>query len=228
MTVTALIVAAGKGERLGGGVPKQYRMLGGKPVLRWAVEALIRHPAIKATRVVIGKMQDELARVALDGLDVGPFIEGGAERADSVRAGLDAIAGDAVLVHDAARPFCPSAVADRLLAQLEFVEGAAPVLPIGDTLAQADTYLEAPVDRRGLVRVQTPQAFRLAPLRAAYASWSGAAPTDETTVVRAAGMNVAVVEGDVALEKLTTSADFQRAEDWLAMRLVPRTGMGFD
>src|SRR5439155_16414583 len=116
MTVTALIVAAGKGERLGGGVPKQYRMLGGKPVLRWAVEALIRHPAISATRVVIGKMQDDLARAVVRGLDVGPFIEGGAERADSVRAGLDAISGDAVLIHDAARPFCPGAVVDRLIA----------------------------------------------------------------------------------------------------------------
>src|SRR3954453_7954916 len=118
MTVTALIVAAGKGERLGGGVPKQYRMLGGKPVLRWAVEALVRHPAITATRVVIGPGQQEHAQRALEGVDVGPFVEGGAERADSVRAGLDAVAGDAVLVHDAARPFCPSAVVDRLVAQL--------------------------------------------------------------------------------------------------------------
>src|SRR6478609_5089432 len=101
VTTTALIVAAGKGERLGGGVPKQYRMLGGKPVLRWAVEALIRHPTVNALRVVIGQCQRELATATLDGLDVGPFIEGGMERADSVRAGLDAISADAVLVHDA-------------------------------------------------------------------------------------------------------------------------------
>src|SRR5689334_22416536 len=105
MTVTALIVAAGKGERLGGGVPKQFRMLGRKPVLRWAVEALIGHPAITNTRVVIGQGQQEHARAALDSIDVGSFIEGGAERADSVRAGLQAISGNAVLVHDAARPF---------------------------------------------------------------------------------------------------------------------------
>src|SRR5206468_2655774 len=111
-------------------------MLGGKPVLRWAVEALIGHPAINATRVVIGKMQDDLARAALRGLDVGPLIEGAAERADSVRAGLDAVTGDAVLIHDAARPFCPGAVVDRLIAQLEFADGAAPVLPVGDTLAR--------------------------------------------------------------------------------------------
>src|SRR3954469_18959616 len=103
MTVTALIVAAGKGERLGGGLPKQYRMLGGKPVLRWAVEALIRHPAVRSARVVIGEGQQDHAAAALRGIEVHEFIEGGAERADSVRAGLAAIGGDAVLVHDAAR-----------------------------------------------------------------------------------------------------------------------------
>jgi 2-C-methyl-D-erythritol 4-phosphate cytidylyltransferase / 2-C-methyl-D-erythritol 2,4-cyclodiphosphate synthase len=77
MTTTALIVAAGKGERLGGGVPKQYRDIGGKPVLRWAVEALIRHPAVKTARVVIGEGQDELAAGALGGLDVGRSSQAG-------------------------------------------------------------------------------------------------------------------------------------------------------
>src|SRR4051812_9349733 len=103
-------------------MPKQYRKLGGKPMLRWAVEALIRHPAVQATRVVIGEAQEELAGAALAGLEVGELIPGGAERADSVRAGLAAVDGDAVLVHDAARPFCPPAVVDRLLASLEFYE----------------------------------------------------------------------------------------------------------
>src|SRR5438094_141985 len=98
MTVTALIVAAGSGSRMGGGVPKQYRMLGGKPVLRWAVEALIRHPAVQSTRVVVGRGQQEQAQAVLAGLDVGAFIEGGAERTESVRAGLASIAGDSVLV----------------------------------------------------------------------------------------------------------------------------------
>jgi 2-C-methyl-D-erythritol 4-phosphate cytidylyltransferase/2-C-methyl-D-erythritol 2,4-cyclodiphosphate synthase len=227
MTVTALIVAAGKGERVGGPL-KQYRMLGGKPVLRWAVEALAHHMAVSQTRVVISEGQQESARAALDGIDVGELIEGGAERADSVRAGLDAITGDAVLVHDAARPFCPPTVIDRLLAQLEFFEGAAPVLPVGDTVARASDRLIEAVDRAGLVRVQTPQAFRLGALREAYVSWAGPTPTDETTVMRGAGMEIAVVAGDPALEKLTTAADFDRAEEWLASRLVPRTGMGFD
>ena len=145
-----------------------------------------------------------------------------------MRAGLAAIEGNAVLVHDAARPFCPSAVVERLIANLEFYDGAAPVLPVGDTLAQLGEVLEAPVDRSGLVRVQTPQAFRLAALRAAYERWSGPSPADETSVARAAGMKVAALAGDPALEKLTLPADFERAEQWLAGRFSPRTGTGFD
>jgi 2-C-methyl-D-erythritol 4-phosphate cytidylyltransferase/2-C-methyl-D-erythritol 2,4-cyclodiphosphate synthase len=183
---------------------------------------------VQSARVVIGKGQQQSAAAALDGLPVGDLIEGGAERADSVRAGLEAIGGDAVLVHDAARPFCPAAVVDRLIASLEFFEGAAPVLPVGDTLARTGDSLGEPVDRSGLVRVQTPQAFRLDALKSAYERWSGPSPTDETSVVRAAGMSVAAVEGDPALEKLTRRADFDQAEQWLAGRLSPRTGMGFD
>ena len=228
MTTTALIVAAGKGERLGGGLPKQYRLLGGKPVLRWAVESMIGHPALRTVRVVIGEGQGEWAASALEGLDVDEPIEGGAERADSVRAGLAAVSGDAVLIHDAARPFCPPAVVDRLIAQLEFSDGAAPVLRVGDTLARASGSIDELVDRAGLVKVQTPQAFRLGALRNAYASWSGAPPTDETTVLKAAGMNVSAVAGDPALDKLTTPEDFTRAEQWLAGSLSPRAGMGFD
>ena len=227
MTTTALIVAAGSGTRMGGEL-KQFRLLGGKPVLRLAAEAFIHHPAIRAVRVVVGREQQDRAADALSGLDVGDLIEGGEERADSVRAGLAAITGDAVLVHDAARPFCPAPVINRLLASLEFYEGAAPVLPVGDTLARIGEVIGDAVDRSGLGRVQTPQAFRFDALIAAYEQWSGPSPTDETTVVRAAGMKVAAVEGDPALEKLTLPADFARAEQWFAGRLSPRTGMGFD
>ena len=228
MTTTALIVAAGTGSRMGGEVPKQFRLIGGKPVLRWAVESLIRHPAVRTARVVVGQGQQERAATALEGLDVGQLINGGTERADSVRAGLAQVEGDAVLVHDAARPFCPTSVIDRLLASLEFFEGAAPVLPVGDTLARIGDTIGDPIDRAGLARVQTPQAFRLGALRSAYDLWKGAAPTDETTVARAAGMKVAAVAGDPALEKLTMASDFERAEQWLAGRLRPRTGTGFD
>jgi 2-C-methyl-D-erythritol 4-phosphate cytidylyltransferase/2-C-methyl-D-erythritol 2,4-cyclodiphosphate synthase len=197
-------------------------------VLRWAVESLIHHPAVRKLRVVIGQGQEEQAAAGLAGLDVGELIVGGAERADSVRAGLAAVESGAVLVHDAARPFCPPAVIDRLLASLEFFEGAAPVLPVGDTLARTGDTLGEAVDRTGLARVQTPQAFRVEAFKSAYDRWSGPSPTDEATVLRAAGMKVAAVEGDPALEKLTLPGDFERAEQWLAGRLLPRTGMGFD
>ena len=228
MTVTALIVAAGKGERLGGGLPKQFRSLAGKPIIRWAVEPFLKHSAVKDVRVVIGAGQEQLASNALHGLPIDGFVIGGAQRADSVRAGLRAVTSNAVLVHDAARPFCPADVIDRLVASLEFHEGAAPVLPVGDTLARGDSTLDEAVDRSNLLRVQTPQAFRTEVLRDAYERWSGASPTDETTVARSAGLSVATVAGDPALEKLTAAADWNRAEQWLAGTLVPRTGMGFD
>ena len=228
MTVTALIVAAGSGSRMGGEIPKQFRPIGGKAVLAHAVDALASHPSIDAVRVVIGAGQEDVAARALGDRDVGKLITGGAERADSVRAGLQEAGSDIVLVHDAARPFCPHDVIDRLLAALKDSEGAVPVLPIADTMAGAGEFLGEAVDRSGLVRVQTPQAFRLQSLIETYAQWNGATPTDESTVMRAAGREVAVVEGDRMLDKLTTSADWQRAEAVLQSRLVPRTGLGFD
>ena len=228
MTVTALIVAAGRGERLGGELPKQYRPLGGKPVLRWAVEALAGHPSIDQVRVVIGEGQDQMALDALSGLSVGDLIRGGVERSDSVLNGLKAIGDGAVLVHDAARPFCPPAVVDRLLAALDGNDGAVPVLPVADTLALGDTVLDSPVDRKRMLRVQTPQAFQVEDLIYAYAEAGRGSPTDESTVMLTAGLKVAAVEGDSMLEKLTTPGDWDRAEAIVASRLIPRTGMGYD
>jgi 2-C-methyl-D-erythritol 4-phosphate cytidylyltransferase/2-C-methyl-D-erythritol 2,4-cyclodiphosphate synthase len=228
MTTVALIVAAGSGSRMGGDIPKQFRLIGGKPVLAHAVDALASHPAIDIVRTVIGAGQEELAYQALASRDVGELIIGGVERADSVRAGLAAIEADVILVHDSARPFCPPGVIDRLLAALDESEGAVPALPVADTLARADGSLADAIDRTGLVRVQTPQAFRFRSLVETYAQWNGSSPTDESTVLRAAGREVAVVDGDPMLEKLTTAADWQRAEAWLNAQLVPRTGLGFD
>ena len=227
-TVTALIVAAGSGSRLGGGIPKQYRTIAGKAVLAHAVDALASHPAVNEVRVVIGAGQEHLARWALGRRDVAELILGGAERADSVRAGLAAIESDVILVHDAARPFCPHRVIDRLLEALNGADGAVPVLPVADTLARADGLLGEPIDRTSAVRVQTPQAFQLAALHDAYARWTGDAPTDEATVARAAGLSVAAVEGDAMLDKLTSTADWARAEASQSARLISRTGMGFD
>jgi len=226
--VTALIVAAGKGERLGGDLPKQYRLLGGKPMLRWAVESFIAHPRIDTVRVVVGAGQREMASAALEGLSVADLIEGGAERADSVRNGLEAVGEGAVLVHDAARPFCPPSVVDRLLDALENHDGAVPVLPAADTMAKGGTVLDEQVDRRNLLRVQTPQAFHVEDLIFAFEEAGLAEATDESSVMIAAGLKVAAVEGDPILDKVTTPADWDRAEALLAARYVSRTGMGYD
>ncbi len=229
MSVTALIVAAGSGSRMGGDLPKQYRRIGGKSVLAHAIDAMASHPLIDVVRVVIGPGQERQASGAIEGRDVGTLITGGLTRSESVRAGLAEIDNNIVLVHDAARPFCPPDVIDRLLAGLLDHDGAVPVLPVADTLALAGATIEAAVDRSGVVRVQTPQAFPRQKLVDAYRCWPGPTPpTDEASVVRAAGGHVAAVEGAASLEKLTSLSDWSRAEAMLAAKLVSRTGTGFD
>lgn len=225
----ALIVAAGKGERAGAATPKQYRMIAGKSVLAHAIDALLNHPAIHEVRVVIGSGQDRQYRMALAGRDVPPPIIGGATRRDSVRAGLEAIEADHVLIHDAARPFLPPAVVDRLIAALAHSPGAVPVLTTVDTLAYGDALLGDTIPREGVIRVQTPQAFRHEAILAAHRAWPAEREaTDDAQIARAAGLAVATVPGDRLLEKLTHPEDFTAAEARLAMTLISRTGMGFD
>ncbi|HEX8263446.1 MAG TPA: bifunctional 2-C-methyl-D-erythritol 4-phosphate cytidylyltransferase/2-C-methyl-D-erythritol 2,4-cyclodiphosphate synthase [Allosphingosinicella sp.] len=228
----ALIVAAGSGSRAGGDVPKQYRLVAGKTVLRRAVEPFLDHPGIDAVRVVIGEGQQRLASAALAGIDVGELVPGGPERAFSVIRGLEALTPDTgrVLVHDAARPFCPGAVISRLLEALEHHEGAVPVLRTADTLTRVtrDGLMGDHVDRDAVVRVQTPQAFALDTLVQAIREWRGAPPTDEAAFLRAKRIAVGLVEGDPLLEKLTYDDDFALAEARLTGRMSSRTGIGFD
>ena len=229
MTVVALVVAAGSGSRIGGEMPKQYRPIAGRAVLTHAVDALIGHPAIDRVHVVIGAGQQTLAETALAGRDLPPLIIGGATRRDSVARGLAAIQGERVLIHDAARPFLPHNVIDRLLAALDDGPGAVPVLPVADTLAEGGAELGAVVPREKLARVQTPQAFRLAAIRSAHAAWDSlVAATDDAQIARAFGLSVAIVEGSPLLDKLTYAADFAAAEQHLSAGLVSRTGLGFD
>ena len=226
----AVLVAAGSGSRAGGAVPKQYRRIAGKAVLALALDGL-RHPAIDQVLVVIGPGQEGLYRAALGDGSLPAFILGGAERQQSVRNGLEALAQagvDRVLVHDAARPFLPGVVVDRLVAALESHHAAVPVLPVVDTLAAAGDALGSVVPREALARVQTPQAFRFQTLLGAHRAWTGAPATDDAQMVRAAGFGVATVAGDPALDKLTYEEDFLRAEAGLAVSLVSRTGFGFD
>lgn len=230
--VAALIVAAGQGVRSGETLPKQYRLLAGRPVLAHAIDHL-RHSGIDTIRVVIGAGQEALYAGAAGDLLPYPPIIGGAERQISVRNGLEAIAAEGgaeiVLIHDAARPFVPAAAIDRLLRALDSADGAVPVLPVVDTLARNGELLGDTVPREALVRVQTPQAFRFDVILAAHRGWTGyAAATDDAQIARAAGLKVVTVEGDAALEKLTWPEDFERVEARIERAFVPRTGMGFD
>ena len=227
MTVTALIVAAGSGSRMGGGLPKQYRPIGGKAVIAHAVDALAGHPRIDSVRVVIGAGQQAMAQAALGEREV-TLLTGGAERHDSVRCGLAELRDGIVLIHDAARPFCPPRVVDDLLDALDGADGAVPVLPVADTLAQAGETIQRMADRSGLVRVQTPQAFRVEALLSAIEKSGTSKPTDESSVLVAAGLRVATVAGDPMLDKLTSEADFARAEAMSAGTLATRIGQGFD
>jgi 2-C-methyl-D-erythritol 4-phosphate cytidylyltransferase/2-C-methyl-D-erythritol 2,4-cyclodiphosphate synthase len=233
MTVTALIVAAGSGSRMGGDLPKQYRPIAGKSVLAHAVDALASHPRIDAVRVVIGDGQQDAAQQALAGRDVGQLILGGETRQDSARLGLEALsaegAPDIVLIHDAARPFCPTEVVDRLLKALDSNSAAVPALPAADTLMRGKgKHLGDTVDRTHLNRIQTPQAFHFDRIFDAHRTKASESFTDDATLARAASIDVVRVEGDEALNKLTLPGDFARAEAQLATRLIPRTGLGFD
>ena len=230
MDTVALIVAAGRGERAGGEVPKQYAMLGGISVVGRAVDAFAGMPVF----VVIGDGQHDLLDAALAGRAVAGVIIGGAERQDSVRLGLAAIgAADRVLIHDAARAMVPRVVIDRLLDALATHDGAVPVLSIADSVARVDPstssgqaeILGDAVDRTGLVRVQTPQAFCFDTIMTSHAAWTGPPATDDAQVARAAGFTVATVEGDMMLEKITLAADFAAATKRL---LVSRSASGFD
>ena len=232
--VVALIVAAGSGSRVGGGIPKQYRKVAGVPVIARAFDALTSHPAIHGVHIVVGAGQEAMLDEAL-GEDRRParITPGGATRRESVKAGLEAIAAippSRVLIHDAARPFLPAAVIDRLLAALDEAEGAIPTLPVVDTLVRADGGLLGDnVPREGLARVQTPQAFRFDDILAAHRDWSGdAEPTDDAQVARGAGHTVLAVPGDAMLEKLTHEADFAAAEARLGAIMTSRVGMGYD
>jgi 2-C-methyl-D-erythritol 4-phosphate cytidylyltransferase / 2-C-methyl-D-erythritol 2,4-cyclodiphosphate synthase len=229
VNVAALIVAAGKGERAGGGLPKQFTRVGGIALVARCVDAFAAHPAINEVHVVIGAGQEALLDDALDGRAVTAVTIGGAERRDSVKAGLAALSGvDIVLIHDAARPFLPVAVIDRLLAALETADGAVPALPVVDTLAVTGETLGDVVDRSRLIHVQTPQGFTYPAIMTSHQRWNGSVATDDAQMARAAGFQVVAVEGDRMLDKITHPADFAAAEARLAGQMMSRTGMGFD
>ena len=226
--IAALIVAAGVGARSGSATPKQFAVVAGKPMIAHSHAALAGYPMIERVLTVIGPGQEAALAAALG--DV-PHATGGATRRMSVLAGLEALAVDApelVLIHDAARPFLPHAVIERLLAALERHPGAVPALPVADTLARGDRDLGEVVPRDGLHRIQTPQAFVFIDILAAHRAWQGEEPTDDAQMLRAAGKTVALVEGDMMLEKITHPADFAAAEARHDVTLRTRSASGYD
>jgi 2-C-methyl-D-erythritol 4-phosphate cytidylyltransferase/2-C-methyl-D-erythritol 2,4-cyclodiphosphate synthase len=231
MGFSAVIVAAGSGSRAGPGAAKQWRMLAGKPVLRWSVEALLDAGARELVVVVSEGAEADVARV-LDGLVGWTTAVGGATRSKSVQAGLQSLSGPAdepVLVHDAARPFVTRTHVEALLAALEGADGAIPALPVADTLKQSVNGHTITASREGLWRAQTPQAFRRQRLIDAYAAWTAEAdPTDDAAAIEAAGGHVALVQGDPTLMKLTWPEDFAMAERLAGAARVTRVGQGYD
>lgn len=235
--VHVLIVAGGKGLRLGGNRPKQYALAGGAPLLRHAVLAFLNHPRITSCQVVHGPGQEAACISALVGLEgLRPFAAGGAERQDSVRNGLEALAAiaqsdDIVLVHDAARPFPPSNLVDRAIGAIEAGAIAAiPVLPVIDSLKRLDAegMVLHSVERAGLGRVQTPQAFRFGPLLAAHRAFAGANLGDDAGVMEQAGQTIATFQGAEEAFKVTTEADLKRAQAHASAGPDIRSGTGFD
>lgn len=225
MTTIALLMAAGTGTRTGTSTPKQLLPLGGRPMLAWSYQALADHAAVDAVIVVTGAEIMADVQAALPGAQV---VSGGATRQASVAAGLLAAreaAAERVLVHDAARPFLPGAVIDRVLAALEGHDAATPVLAVADTLVRDDG---ATVDRSGLHRVQTPQGFRAAALADAHAAAADADATDDVQLVRRLGGSVALVQGDPVLEKVTYPADLAAAEARAAGLMISRSATGYD
>jgi 2-C-methyl-D-erythritol 4-phosphate cytidylyltransferase len=221
MSVWAILVAAGRGERLGLDQPKAFAKLGEDPLLAEPLRRLEESAWVDAIVLVAPPGWEEPAILLAEELGCGKVsacVPGGETRADSVRAGVAEVPDDAVvvLVHDAARPLLPEAVIERVIAPLsEGWDGAVPGLPVADTLKRvgADGAIAETVSRDGLYAVQTPQAFPADVLRAAVAA--GGDATDCAALVEARGGRVKVVPGDPQLLKVTTADDLAKIASWL-------------
>lgn len=223
----AVVLAAGRGVRLGGPVPKQFRAVDGRAVVARAVDAFLDHPAIRRVVVAIAPGDETLAAAAL-GQRAVRVVTGGSSRQASSRAALAALLDDDpphVLIHDAARPFVSPALISRVVAALERADAVVPAVPVSDTLKRVDgSRVVATVPREALVRAQTPQGFRTAALRAAHGA-TGATVTDDAALMEAAGHAVVWIEGERSNVKITVPEDVP-ADEGSAM--VPCTGFGFD
>jgi len=230
MKNAAVIVAAGRGRRAGGGLPKQWRDLAGRAVAAHTLDAFRGHPRIGPIALVLHPDDMGLAPGYAGHADV-TVATGGATRRDSVLAGLEALAPDApdtVLIHDVARPLVSARLIDAVIAALDTAPGAAPALAVTDALWQgAEGRVAGTADRTGLFRAQTPQGFHYGAILAAHRAHPGEA-ADDVEVARRAGLDVAIVPGEERNLKITTPDDFARAEQHLRGHMDIRTGNGFD
>lgn len=236
-SVAAVVVAAGRGFRAGGELPKQYRSIAGEPAIRRTLALFATHPQVATVQPVIHPDDVVHFARAADGLELLPPVHGGATRQASVLAGLEALTRtepEIVLVHDAARPFASPDLVARAIAAAGQCGAAIPALPVTDTIkaVDGDNRVVETVDRNRLRIVQTPQAFAFGPLLAAHrrAAANGLASfTDDAAIAEWAGLRVAVFEGERDNIKLTTPDDFLSAEAKEVLELADvRTGTGFD
>ncbi len=230
MKTGAVIVAAGRGLRAGGGLPKQWRTIAGRAVAAWTLDAFRTSPLIGPVALVLHPDDMGLAPGYAGHPDV-IVAEGGATRDASVRAGLEALADerpDFVLIHDVARPLVTHDLIARVLEAVRETGAAAPALAVTDALWRgAEGRVAGTADRTGLWRAQTPQGFRFDAILAAHRSHPGGA-ADDVEVARAAGMDVAIVPGEERNLKITGPEDFARAERYLRDDMDIRSGNGFD
>lgn len=228
----ALIVAAGHGTRAGEGLPKQYRSMGGKPVLRRTIEAFLGLADVDFVQVVISPEHRPVYDSTVVGLTLPEPVAGGETRQESVRLGLEALAPRGprlVLIHDAARPFVSPSIIAATVEALSGADSALPVLAVADTLKRVRSErIEGTVPREGIGFAQTPQGFRFDKILAAHRAARDTSVTDDAAVAELAGMSVAAVAGSRTNFKLTTAEDFAMAEALLAGTGTTRTGQGFD
>ena len=228
MTISAIIVAAGRGERAGGHTPKQRQLLAGKPVFLWSIEAFQAHQAgISCVLVVPAGEEADYAALVDERVAVVP---GGATRTESVKAGLAACASDAsgiVMIHDAARPGLSGEMISSLIAAIETANAAAPALPVADALKRQTDGALADISRENLYRVQTPQVFRHTEISAALDQQLDL--VDDLAAIEAQNGTVKLVQGHERLAKITYPEDLNRLERLMMPNApAPRLGTGFE
>ena len=240
MTVAAVIVAGGSGLRAGGERPKQYQLIGGRPVIWWTCRAFLAHPSVNVVQPVIGEGHEQMFAEAVAGLDLPLPVIGGSTRQDSCRIGIEAVARHKpgkVLIHDAARPFVSEALIDNVIGWLDRFPAAIPGMPVAETLKFAPGgMVSRTVDRASIWTAQTPQGFTYDGILAAYRKAEAEQTqglTDDASVAENAGIAISMIMGELENRKLTTADDIVMADRDMTGRQLQerpdvRVGQGID